>query len=96
MCIVLFADNFPCVPPAFTNCLSWELLEPLLAFIDRYINDVGDMILNPGFEKRIGADGGLRTADLYQLAEKKGECWFVVLVLFGVVLSDGKMHQCFK
>lgn len=62
-------DNLPCLPPDFSsNCFQWELLEPVLAHADRVDNDVGNLIWNPGFAKRLGLpdDNTKRTADLYR------------------------------
>jgi hypothetical protein len=62
----------PSADGSFTNCLSWDVLEPLLAYVDRYIHDVGDLILNPGYAKRLGAEEGQRSAALYKEAGLKG------------------------
>lgn len=64
-------DNFPCLPPNFDVCLQWELLEPLLAIVDRNVPEIGDMIWNPGYNKRLGTEG-LRTAEMYQEAARQG------------------------
>ena len=43
-----------------------------MAVIDRAIPEIGDMIWNPGYAKRIGLYDGFRTADLYYEASKLG------------------------
>jgi len=66
-------ENFPCIAPDFTVCFQWELAEPLLAIIDRNIPEIGDMIWNPGYAKRIGLySPGFRTSDLYYEAHLQG------------------------
>jgi len=62
----------PCIAPDFTKCFFWELAEPLLAWIDRKIPEVGDMIWNPGYAKRLGVADGMRTAELYKEAFNQG------------------------
>jgi hypothetical protein len=65
--------NFPCLPPDYSsNCLTWELLEPLMGVIDRHIPQIGDMIWNPGMAMRMGVPDTLRTADLFKVADDKG------------------------
>jgi len=65
--------NFPCLPPDFSsNCASWEFLEALIAYVDRYVPDIGYMIWNPGMAKRLGVSDTLRTSDLYKIAVESG------------------------
>jgi len=67
------SGNFPCLPPDYSsNCMQWQLLEPFIAYIDRLIPEIGDMIWNPGMAKRLNTNDGLRTADYYMLAGKSG------------------------
>jgi hypothetical protein len=47
-------------------------MEPLIAYLDRLIPEVGDMIWNPGMAKRLGVSDGLRTTDLYREAGAQG------------------------
>lgn len=66
-------ENFPCLPPDFSStCLQWEILEPVLALVDRTINEIGDTIWNAGLAKRLNAPDNLRTADYYKEAGKQG------------------------
>lgn len=61
-------DNYPCVPSDFSSvCLSFEVLEPLFATIDRHIPQISEQMWNQAFNKRIGTQG-LRTAEIYQTA----------------------------
>lgn len=70
----MFVDNFPCIPPTYTNCLQWEYLEPLLAYIDRLVPQAGDLMWNPGMSMRLGVPSpGSRTAELYKAAHDKGK-----------------------
>jgi hypothetical protein len=61
-------DNYPCVAPDFSSvCLTWELVEPLFAIIDRNIPQLADVLYNQAFNKHIGTSG-LRTAEIYRTA----------------------------
>jgi hypothetical protein len=65
-------DNFPCLPPDFSsNCMQWEILEPVIALVDRYVNEIGDQIWNAGLAKRLNSDV-MRTAALYQEGARQG------------------------
>ena len=68
-------DNFPCIPPTYdlaSGCLQWDLLETLLAVVDRKINQIGELIWNSGIAMRLGVSDKLRTADLYKIAGERG------------------------
>lgn len=48
-------DNYPCVPPTYDSvCLTWELIEPLFAYIDRKIPDISNLMWNDAWNKRVG------------------------------------------
>lgn len=64
-------SNFPCLPPDYSNCMSWELFEPLLAVVDRSNPASADVLWNDGLNLRLGTQG-LRTADVYQEAASRG------------------------
>jgi hypothetical protein len=65
-------DNYPCVPSDYSSvCLTWDLVEPLFAVIDREIPQISDLMWNPAWNKRIGTDG-LGTAEIYEAANSKG------------------------
>lgn len=65
-------DNYPCVPPDYSSvCLTWELVEPLFAHIDRYVPDVSSMLYNDAWNKRVGQTD-LRTAEIYKAAFDMG------------------------
>jgi len=64
-------NNYPCVPDDFASvCLSWELVEPLFASIDRVIPQISDQMWNAAWNKRIGTEG-LGTADIYYTATQE-------------------------
>lgn len=75
--------NFPCLPPDFSsNCMTWDILELFTALIDRKIPEVGDLIWNPGFAKRLNVpEGKLRTSELFQEANKQGMTSNEVIVI---------------
>lgn len=66
------SSNFPCLPSDYTNCLTWDLAEPLLAYVDRKVPEIGYMIWNSGIAMRLGVSDNLRTADLYWESAKQG------------------------
>lgn len=66
------AKNFPCLPPDYaSNCMQWELFEPLLAHIDRRIPEIGDKIINGALNVRLGTSG-LRTVEAYMEGSRRG------------------------
>lgn len=74
-------ENFPCLPPDFSsNCMQWELLELFVSLIDRAVPEIGDMIWNQGFNKRLGTSG-LRTAELLQESAKQGKTPTEVMIM---------------
>lgn len=66
------SGNFPCLPSDYeSNCMTWDLLQPLIAFVDRVVPEIGDTMWNDGFAKRINVES-TRTTALYQAAMQKG------------------------
>lgn len=61
-------DNYPCVPTDFSSvCLTWDVVEPLFATIDRHIPQISAMMWNQAWNKRIGTVD-LSTSEIYQAA----------------------------
>ena len=67
-------NNLPCLPPDFSsNCMTWDILELFTANVDRRIPEIGDLIWNAGFSKRLNVpENKMRTAELFQEAGKQG------------------------
>jgi len=70
-------SNFPCLPPDFSsNCLTWDMLSMIIAYLDRKVPEIGDMLWNYGFSKRVGAGSdrydGRRTSELFKLSVEQG------------------------
>lgn len=64
--------NWPCLPPDFSsNCATWDLFEPLLSYVDRNTNEIGDQMWNAGIAKRLGVEIQ-RTSNLLQEAANQG------------------------
>jgi len=63
-------SNYPCLPPDFTQCLSWEVLEVALPLFERKIPGFRQMI-NPGLEKRLNVENKT-LSELYYQASLRG------------------------
>lgn len=65
--------NFPCMPPDFKKCMSWDLLEIVIGLLARYVPSLGDMIFAQAMSHRLGAVGaGLTTPDIFMEAAERG------------------------
>jgi len=49
------SQNYPCVAPDYTTCLTWEAVEVLFTVIDRLAPSVGDLLFRESLAKRAGA-----------------------------------------
>jgi len=63
-------DNYPCVAPNYTQCLSWDTVVVLFGLLDKVAPAASDLILNQAWNIRLGSHG-LRMADLLMLADQK-------------------------
>jgi len=82
--------NFQCLPPDFaSNCMQWELFEPLLAYVDRKVPQIGDLMWNGAFNVRLGTKR-LRTAATYMEAAKKG---MASIDMFTMVELDSYVYE---
>jgi len=62
-------NNMPCLPPDYeSNCLEWELIEPLFALVDRMSPQASNILYNQAFNHRLGTQD-LGTSDLYYESE---------------------------
>jgi hypothetical protein len=51
-------DNYPCLPPTYDSvCMTWELIEPLFAYVDRKMPDISNLMWNDAWNKRVGTTG---------------------------------------
>jgi hypothetical protein len=64
-------DNFPCLPPDYTVCLTPSHMQVLFGWIDRTMPTVGDVIFLQAWNKRVGAEG-LSFAEVLQKANQTG------------------------
>ena len=62
-------DNYPCLPPSFSLCLTPHHVQILFGFIDRVIPTVGDILFIQAWNKRLGTQG-LSFAELLQHANQ--------------------------
>lgn len=59
-------DNYPCLPPHYTQCLQWEHVPILAGAMEKLAPQVADMLFLQAFNHRVGTKG-LKMADiLYQ------------------------------
>lgn len=64
-------DNYPCVAPNFTQCLSWDTVTVLFGLVDKVAPAAADLIFNAAMNQRLGTTG-LGMAEVLQEADKKG------------------------
>jgi hypothetical protein len=63
-------DNYPCVPPDFKRCVTWDLVEIVLPLLERYVEKFTS-VYDQAFNRRLGTTG-LDFAGLLQAASQKG------------------------
>jgi len=63
-------DNYPCLPPDFTKCLTWDVLEVALGLFERLIPGFSALI-NPGLNKRLNVQN-MTLSELYYHAFLEG------------------------
>jgi len=64
-------DNYPCVAPNYTQCLSWETVTILFGLVDKIAPTASDLIFNAAMNQRLNTTD-LRMAELLQTADEKG------------------------
>lgn len=62
-------DNYPCIPPDFTQCLEWSHVEVLFGLLDHLVPSIADLLFTEAFNKRIGTVG-LKAAELFETARQ--------------------------
>jgi len=65
-------DNYPCLPPDFKTCLTYDLMEVILGFLDKLIGAVGDALFHQAFNKRLGNTDFKKGADMFKFADESG------------------------
>jgi len=62
-------DNYPCLPPDFTNCLPMEAVEWMAGFVDRLDPNLADLLFALALNMRLNTTG-LRIPEIvYQAAQ---------------------------
>jgi len=64
-------DNYPCLPPAFDQCLSWDMMESVFGWMDRWAPFLGELLFNEAFNLRLGSEG-LKAPELFMRAAQMG------------------------
>jgi hypothetical protein len=77
------ADNFPCVAPDFNStCMTAAWAELFMALTDRAVPEVGWLLYNAAFAKRLGVADTMRFAELLQISAQQGYSdWMDVIVI---------------
>ena len=63
--------NYPCLPPNYEQCLTWDIVEILFGAIDRLAPSVGDILFNQAMNFRMNTTG-LLFADILMVAGQRG------------------------
>ncbi len=37
-------NNYPCLPPDYTQCLEWQHVEVLFGILDKFVPTIGDQL----------------------------------------------------
>jgi len=64
-------DNYPCLPPDWTYCLTWEHMQIVSGLLDKVDPDLCDQFFKQGMNIRLGTTG-LSAAEIYQEGNKQG------------------------
>jgi len=76
--------NYPCLPPDWKTCLSWEEVEVITGLVEKVSWDLADQFFLQSLNKRIGTFN-LSIADIYQTGAKQG---FNTTALYTMVELD--------
>ena len=63
-------DNYPCLPPDYKMCLTWNVLEVGLGLFERWIDGFA-LLINPALNHRLNTTN-LSLSELYYQAGKDG------------------------
>jgi len=90
-------DNFPCLPPDYTQCLTSQLVMTVSGLFDRLDKWLANRMYNEAFNKRLSTD--LKTtADIYEYALTEQNITFTQLFVIpeqdSWVYSDGRSMVC--
>jgi len=97
-------DNYPCLPPDRTLCMTPHHVQVLFGFFHRSLPDVADVLYLEAWNKRVGTKG-LGLAEVLQVANKSGipaevvptiveqDTWLYNTTRYGVV-TDGPALVC--
>jgi len=89
-------NNFPCVPPNYTYCLSPEAVQCMSGVVDRVIPSLSQMMYNQAFNFRLSTSFET-TAEIYQYARTKGISFTDIIVMPELdhwVYDDGPSMVC--
>jgi len=90
-------DNLPCLPPAYDQCLTWELVQILSGVVDALDPKLAYRFFNQAFQKRLGTTIN-GTAEIYQYGQVNEGITFDVLYTIpeedGWVYDDGLSMVC--
>jgi len=93
-------DNFPCLPPDYTACMSTELVNVVAGLVDRLDKAIANRMYNQAFMKRINLPWGTlnTTSDILAYAQQNLNISFGELIVMPEqdewVYTDGKSMVC--
>jgi len=82
-------DNYPCLPPDWTYCLTWEHMQIVSGLLDKVDPDLCDQFFKQGMNIRLGTTG-LSAAEIYQEGNKQG---YTVPALFKTIELDSYVYH---
>lgn len=86
-------DNYPCVAPDFTMCLTWSHVEILMGVLDHLAPSIADLLFSQAFNHRVGTTG-LRPAEVLQYAYQNKS--MSNLALLPIIVEDDSWNYSIK
>jgi len=65
-------DNYPCLPPDYTQCLQWQHVEVLVGLADRLAPPVASLLFNQALAHRVNGPADMRAAEILYAAYQQG------------------------
>jgi len=63
-------DNYPCIPPNYTQCVTWKILEVFFGIADHVLPEFTRLMIAPAFNNRLNTSG-LNISELFYQANQQ-------------------------
>jgi len=65
------SDNYPCLPPDFSVCLSWDVFEVVFGLLSHFVPPAAELLFDEALNHRLGTKG-LQVPELFMTAAMQG------------------------